>query len=147
MADRGRTPARPSVFHHSAGAVVVADGRCLLLQRADNGEWVFPKGHLERDEAPVSAAIREVLEEAGLVVEIDRELGSTRYRFGPRRHHRKRVDWFLAHPVGGSLQPEAGFATSTWLEPDAAVRRLAHDDDREIARLAFEDETNDARDR
>jgi hypothetical protein len=36
------------VFHESAGAVVMVEGRCLVLHRIDPSEWVFPKGHLEQ---------------------------------------------------------------------------------------------------
>jgi 8-oxo-dGTP pyrophosphatase MutT (NUDIX family) len=52
----------------SAGVVVVrrdnAGWRLLLLRAFRN--WDFPKGMLEPDEPPLSAAIRETAEEAGI---------------------------------------------------------------------------------
>lgn len=33
---------RPTIFHHSAGALVLVDGRCLIVRRAGTTEWVLP---------------------------------------------------------------------------------------------------------
>lgn len=41
-----------------------SDWRCLLLRAF--AYWDFPKGRIERDEAPLAAALREVTEETGL---------------------------------------------------------------------------------
>lgn len=126
------------IFHHSAGAVVVTGGRCLLLRRGR--EWIFPKGHLERGESARDAAMREVREETGIDVEIEQELGSTRYEFrGPRNTiNRKVVDWFLAHPVGGELRHEPIFAEAVYVPLDEAIEMLTHDPDRDLARRARE---------
>jgi 8-oxo-dGTP pyrophosphatase MutT (NUDIX family) len=48
----------------------------LLVQRADNGEWTPITGIPEVGEEPAVAAAREVLEETGVVVRVDR-LAST----------------------------------------------------------------------
>ena len=42
-------------------------GRVLLIKRSDNGEWAFPAGSMELGETMRECAIREVLEETGLV--------------------------------------------------------------------------------
>ena len=55
------------------GAVVVRDGRALLVRRAHEprkGEWSLPGGLLDLGESLVDAARREVKEETGLDVEI-----------------------------------------------------------------------------
>lgn len=41
----------------------------LLLKRADTGEWCIPGGHLEGDETPMEAAVRECEEEIGVCPE------------------------------------------------------------------------------
>ena len=50
-------------------------GRILLVRRAIEpgyGRWVFPGGYVDRGEEVKTAAIREALEESGLVVRLDR---------------------------------------------------------------------------
>lgn len=44
----------------------------LLAQRADTNAWHLPAGIMEPDEQPAPALAREVLEETGVVIEIDR---------------------------------------------------------------------------
>ena len=133
-----QTARRVGIFHESAGAVVIVDGRCLALGRGD--EWVFPKGHLESGERPEQAAIREVREETGLDVRIIRPIGTTRYAFdGPGLGtHRKRVHWFLAQSMGGTLHPEPPFTEAILLDRDGIDAVLTHEVDRELAGRAFE---------
>src|SRR5436190_23625475 len=44
-----------------------ADGRVLLIKRSDNGLWAYPAGTMELGETMRECAVREVLEETGLV--------------------------------------------------------------------------------
>lgn len=48
---------------------VVRDGRVLLHTHRKYGMWLPPGGHIELDEDPNQAALREVKEECGLAVE------------------------------------------------------------------------------
>lgn len=49
---------------------VIHDDRVLLHKHAKLGLWLPPGGHIEPDELPDDAALREVEEEAGLIVEL-----------------------------------------------------------------------------
>lgn len=49
--------------------------KVLLTQRADNGHWCLPGGHMESGESAAEACEREVLEETGLKVRATRLLG------------------------------------------------------------------------
>lgn len=124
-------------FHHSAGAVVIDNGRCLLVRR--HREWAFPKGHLEEGEAPERAAAREVAEETGIEIEVDASLGPTRFEFKSKNgmRNRKLVDWFLAHPTGGEISHEPIFDEVRYVELDEALRLLTHDADRELLEKAI----------
>jgi len=53
-------------------AVVLRDADVLLVQRADNGQWSPVTGIVDPGEDPGVAARREVLEETGVVVRVDR---------------------------------------------------------------------------
>jgi 8-oxo-dGTP pyrophosphatase MutT (NUDIX family) len=55
--------------HFTATAVVHGtDGRVLLVHHKKYGRWMCPGGHIEPDELPDDAVLREVWEETGLRV-------------------------------------------------------------------------------
>lgn len=57
------------------GIVVRDDGRVLVIKRDDNGHWEAPGGILELDESFEAGVRREVLEETGLEVTVERLTG------------------------------------------------------------------------
>ena len=63
-------------FHIGAFAIIF-DGRdeALLCLREDLNIWNLPGGRVERGEAPWEAVVREVEEETGLVVHVERLVG------------------------------------------------------------------------
>jgi ADP-ribose pyrophosphatase YjhB (NUDIX family) len=62
----------------AAGVVAERDGKILLVRRNHEpmlGRWSFPSGFVDAGEAVIQAAVREVREETGVEVHIDRLLG------------------------------------------------------------------------
>lgn len=58
--------------------VIIREGKILLIRRVNNpfkNKWALPGGYVEYGEKVEDAAIREVLEETGLKVEIDKLFG------------------------------------------------------------------------
>ncbi len=58
----------------AVAVLIFQDDRVLLIKRAGDplkGYWALPAGFVEWDEDPQQAACREVLEETGLMVEVD----------------------------------------------------------------------------
>lgn len=58
-----------------AGAVVREDGRVLVIRRADNGTWEPPGGVLELTETIEDGVRREIHEETGIKVGVERLTG------------------------------------------------------------------------
>jgi 8-oxo-dGTP pyrophosphatase MutT (NUDIX family) len=56
--------------HFTATAFVVRGSRTLLHWHKRLQQWMPPGGHIEPDEDPVQAVLREVREETGLVAEV-----------------------------------------------------------------------------
>ncbi len=56
--------------HFTVAVFVVWRGKVLLHHHRKLGMWLPPGGHIERDELPDNAAVREVFEETGLNVEL-----------------------------------------------------------------------------
>lgn len=88
-----------TIYHHSAGGIVASPEGKIALLKAKEGEWVIPKGHLEKGELPWEAALREVKEELNLEeVYVETYLCSEKYAFtleenGPQ--HIKQADYYL----------------------------------------------------
>ncbi|PLX21947.1 DNA mismatch repair protein MutT [Candidatus Parcubacteria bacterium] len=56
--------------HFTSSAIIVEQNKILLIFHKKLGVWLYPGGHIEEDEHPDEALLREVKEETGLDVEI-----------------------------------------------------------------------------
>jgi 8-oxo-dGTP diphosphatase len=95
-------------------AVVVSDAGVLLAVRSDLRGWELPGGHLEAGERPEDALMREVREETGVRIAIERHVGDyVRTGFLP---HRAVV--YLCRYVDGSLRSSLENRALRWFTPD-----------------------------
>ncbi len=66
---------KPAAPLRAAGVLIVCAGEVLLLKRGGDGdhagEWCIPGGKIEDGETSAQAAVRETVEEAGIVVPIE----------------------------------------------------------------------------
>jgi 8-oxo-dGTP diphosphatase len=76
-----------------------AESRVLLCHRRDMDAWNLPGGGVERGELPTEAVLREVTEETGLEVAIERLLGV----YGKVNKPNELVFSFLCRVTGGKL--------------------------------------------
>ncbi len=125
---------------YSAGGVVGRGGNILLVQVKNlEGKivWTFPKGHLEKGETWLAAALREVEEETGWRCRNRGFLSKVAYRF--KRDGKsvfKRVRWYRMEPVKKTGTPDADEIMKTkWVDAKQAVKSFSYSSDaRVIAR-------------
>ena len=133
-----RTRAREE---RSAGGVVfrIADGQALfLLIRDSYRNWGFPKGHLEKGEAPDRAALREVEEETGLAslsLRGEIETIDWYFRFRGRLIH-KYCHFFLIESSSSETSPqrEEGITACRWAPLEDAVELISYANARDVLR-------------
>ena len=75
------------------------DGDVLLTRRRETDDWVLPGGTVEEKEAPWEAVVREVAEETGLKIAVERLIGVY-----AKRCERDLVLVFEASAAGGQLR-------------------------------------------
>ncbi|MFJ9174956.1 NUDIX hydrolase [Streptomyces sp. NPDC102360] len=87
--------------------VVDSDGAILLQRRRDTGQWALPGGAMDIGETPAQCAVRECLEETGIIAEITGFLGVysnpahiVAYTDGEIRQQYEVV--YIGRPVGGT---------------------------------------------
>jgi 8-oxo-dGTP pyrophosphatase MutT (NUDIX family) len=123
----------------SAGGVVyrLQDGEpYFLLIRDSYRNWGFPKGHLETDEAPDAAALREVREETGLeTVTLDGEIDTIDwfFRFRGRLVH-KVCHFFLMRTDAEQTTPQRaeGITACRWARFDEAEQLVSYANARDV---------------
>jgi 8-oxo-dGTP pyrophosphatase MutT (NUDIX family) len=123
----------------SAGGIVFRrspDGVRFLLIRDSYRNWGFPKGHLEADESPDAAAVREVREETGLTgltLAGPVEVIDWNFRFRGRLVH-KVCHFYLIEAADGRARPlrREGITACKWLTFDEATSLVSYENARSV---------------
>ena len=119
-----RFPDRPVV---GVGAVVVQDGRALIVKRAHEprkGEWSLPGGHVHLGETLVDAVRREIREETGLDVEVGEivEIFDRVHRLDGRVEYHFVIVDYVCRPIGGTLCAGDDAEDVAWVTADEIER-------------------------
>jgi 8-oxo-dGTP diphosphatase len=125
------------------GAIIIEENRVVLVKRGHAplaGEWSIPGGVLEVGETLRQAAVREALEETGLVVEtadllgvFDRILRDAEQRV---LYHYVLID-FLCRRIGGELKAAGDADEACWFSQDELAELSLAKDTAEVIRLGF----------
>jgi len=127
----------------SAGGVVVRGEEVIVIvpaRRGGHGGHVLglPKGHLDGDESPLEAALREVREETGVEAQPVEELGEISYQFErPGTTIDKRVVFYLLEYRSGELQHDHEIEEVRWMPLEQAARELTYEGEREMVERAL----------
>ena len=130
----------------SAGGIVFrrvpGEGAKYLLIRDSYNNWGFPKGHLEGDESPAQAAIRETAEETGLdhlLLHGPIRVIDWHFRFRGRHIH-KYCHFFLFESPEGEVCPQVdeGITACQWRPLNEALETLSYDNARGVLKRAGE---------
>lgn len=139
MTRKGKLPIERQV---SAGGIVYRrrDGtvEVLLCGRHEDGVWGLPKGAPNPGESLPQAAMREVTEETGVQVAIEKELGVIHYWYRiPGALVSKEVYHYLMAPTGGDTsQHDAEYDEVVWLPAEEACKTLSYPNEVEMVRQA-----------
>jgi 8-oxo-dGTP pyrophosphatase MutT (NUDIX family) len=130
----------------SAGGIVFrrvpGEGPKYLLIRDSYNNWGFPKGHLEGNESPAEAALRETAEETGLarlVLQGPIRVIDWHFRFRGRHIH-KYCHFFLLESPEGEPCPQVneGITDCQWRPLGEALELLSYDNARGVLKRAGE---------
>ena len=95
--EKFKTKAAFKAFEKSCGAIVFCifeDGPRVLLLKHRLGHWDFPKGHVEAGETETETAKREVKEETGLKIKLDKQFRQV-ITYSPAKGVSKDVVYFI----------------------------------------------------
>ena len=132
----------------AAGGIVLIDEKVLIVKnkKGDSSSdqkswWGYPKGHLEEGESPSEAALREVYEETGFVVELKKEkpIAESRYEINLRGENVNIAVWFYEMSVVKPFdsEPDDEILEIAVVNYEDALGLLAHEEDKKILRYVF----------
>ncbi len=91
-----------------SAAIFDDDQRLLLIRRSDDGRWAVPGGYMEAGESLTEACAREVQEETGLAVHVERLISVYSnphhlVEYSDTKRFQLVILHFAARPVSGHL--------------------------------------------
>jgi len=101
-----------------------------VVHRPRHGDWVLPKGKLERGERWQDAALREVWEETGIHAELGEFAGVVSYEVSgvPKVV----LFWNMLARGDSSFTPSQEVDEVAWLSLADAIRRLDHEGEKSL---------------
>ena len=140
--------------HFTVTAFVSRGGATLLHWHHKVGLWLPPGGHIEAGEDPVEAALREVMEETGMAVEIAPTVAPFEYgdppqlpvpatimvepirAFGGDAAHQHIDLIYFTRPLDDAAEPSAGWRWLTRVELESGAPIVVDGDMSEVSEVS-----------
>ena len=116
----------------------------VIVAVGPQNRWQLPKGLVESEEKPETAAVREAREEAGVVSEIVGHIETVEYWFagldgGEKVRFHKRVHFYLLRYISGDPKDHDWEVNDArWVPIDEAAAQLAFENERRVVDEARE---------
>ncbi|MBR5485681.1 MAG: NUDIX domain-containing protein [Oscillospiraceae bacterium] len=110
--------------------------KLLLVKHRYGGHWCFPKGHVEAGENETETALREVMEETGIQIDLQEGFRHV-VEYYPKPNVKKQVVYFLgkAQYEEYTMQEEE-IREITWADMDKALYMVTFKNDKHLIREA-----------
>ncbi len=121
-------------YEKSCGAIIYRykeeELQVLLIQQSPGRHWCFPKGHVEKDETEEETAIREIQEEVGLNIKINKGFRHvTSYLVAAQVI--KKVVYFAAEALNEDINiQEKEILNAKWLTIPKALETITYSNDK-----------------
>lgn len=127
-----------------AAAVIKRRGRVFIARRGRGplrGKWEFPGGKVEVGETPEECLVRELREELGINVIVEKQIAEVEYQY---ESGVVRLFVFLVKWAGGTMEPTEHDALA-WVSPHSLLMYDLAPADEPVARRLAEEATSRVR--
>jgi ADP-ribose pyrophosphatase len=102
-------------------AIIEHNGKILLGKRSaprqHAGFWELPGGKIDPNETPQDALSREIMEELGVAIEVNRQLSAVVHEY---ETHIVRLIPFICRITNGMIKPSE-YQETAWVDPFAKI--------------------------
>lgn len=135
-------PNKKIFYEKSSGAVVYRKNNgkyeFLIIRASGEGSFGFPKGHVEKNETEIEAAIRETKEETNIDIEIVSNEFRKTLKYVIQGEIFKEVSVYLAYAKNHDIQvDEFELSSAKWLSYKEALKVLTFSAQRNILKQAM----------
>ena len=110
----------------------------FLLVYMNNGNYGFPKGHMETGETELETAKREIKEETNLDVEIDSNFRTEISYLMVEKNKIKEAVYFAATPTSFELKNQEGeIDECVWCSYDEVLEKIKYKNEKEVFNKAY----------
>lgn len=123
----------------SCGACVYDnEGRVLIIKHV-LGHTDIPKGHIEKGETKEETAIREIKEETGIDIELDKRIEPIMITYSPKKGITKDVYYFTGYALNDNIKvQEEEVESAKFIDPLRALKILTYDNAKSVLKYSLD---------